>query len=94
MKINLVGFWGFGAFISVDQFLQLRTEFYDEDDYLITTLEATEIKSFSGTNLPSKLRITPADDEGNFTEMTYKALNFNPTFTEGFFERSNMKRVE
>ena len=82
------------TFISVDQFLQLRTEFYDEDDYLITTLEATEIKSFSGTNLPSKLRITPADDEGNFTEMTYKALNFNPTFAEGFFERSNMKRVE
>ena len=82
------------TFISVDQFLQLRTEFYDEDDYLITTLEATEIKSFNGTNLPSKLRITPADDEGNFTEMTYKALNFNPTFAEGFFERSNMKRVE
>jgi hypothetical protein len=26
--------------------------------------------------------------------MTYKALNFNPTFAEGFFERSNMKRVE
>ena len=77
------------------EFLQLRTEFYDEDDYLITTLEATEIKSFSGTELClQNLRITPADDEGNFTEMTYKALNFNPTFDEGFFERSNMKRVE
>jgi hypothetical protein len=44
--------------------------------------------------LPSVLRITPAEEEGKFTEMTYKALNFNPTFDEGFFERSNMKRVE
>ena len=82
------------TFISVDEFLQLRTEFYDEDEFLITTLEATEIKSFEGKRLPSKLRITPADEEGNFTEMTYKALNFNPSFAEGFFERSNMKLVE
>ena len=78
----------------MDEFLQLRTEFYDEEAYLITTLEAMEVASFGEIRLPSKLKITPAEDEGNFTELTYKALDFNPIFPEGFFERSNMKAVK
>ena len=82
------------AYVSVDEFLQLRTEFYDEEAYLITTLEAMEVASFGEIRLPSKLKITPAEDEGNFTELTYKALDFNPIFPEGFFERSNMKAVK
>jgi len=40
------------------------------------------------------LTITPADEEGFYTEMTYKKLDFNPTFSAGFFERSNMKLVQ
>ena len=80
--------------ISVKQTLQLRTEFYDEDDYLITTLKASEIKGIGGQALPSKLTIIPADEEGFYTEMTYKKLDFNPTFAPDFFERSNMKQVQ
>ncbi len=80
--------------ISVKQTLQLRTEFYDEDDYLVTTLKATGIKDLGGQMLPSKLTIIPADEEGFYTEMTYKKLDFNPTFAPDFFERSNMKQVQ
>jgi hypothetical protein len=80
--------------ISVKQTLQLRTEFYDEDDYLVTTLKATDIKDLGGQRLPSKLTIIPADEEGFYTEMTYKKLDFNPTFAPDFFERSNMKQVQ
>jgi len=80
--------------ISVKQTLQLRTEFYDEDDYLVTTLKATDIKDLGGQMLPSKLTIIPADEEGFYTEMTYKKLDFNPTFAPDFFERSNMKQVQ
>jgi len=80
--------------ISVKQTLQLRTEFYDEDDYLITTLKASEIKDIGGQALPSKLTIIPADEEGFYTEMTYKKLDFNPIFAPDFFERSNMKQVQ
>ena len=79
--------------ISVKQTLQLRTEFFEED-YLITTLQASEIKNLGGQELPSKLTIIPADEEGFYTEMTYKELDFNPTFPIGFFERRNMKLVQ
>ena len=79
--------------ISVKQTLQLRTEFFEED-YLITTLQASEIKNLGGQELPSKLTIIPADKEGFYTEMTYKELDFNPTFPIGFFERRNMKLVQ
>ena len=80
--------------ISVKQTLQLRTEFFDEEDYLITTLQASEIKNLGGQELPSKLTIIPADEEGFYTEMTYKELDYNPTFPAGFFERRNMKLVQ
>ncbi len=80
--------------ISVKQTLQLRTEFYDEDDYLVTTLKATDIRDLGGQMLPSKLTIIPADEEGFYTEMTYKKLDFNPMFAPDFFERSNMKQVQ
>jgi len=80
--------------ISVKQTLQLRTEFFDEEDYLITTLQASEIKNLGGQELPSKLTVIPADEEGFYTEMTYKELDFNPTFPTGFFERRNMKLVQ
>lgn len=79
--------------ISVKQTLQLRTEFFEED-YLITTLQASEIKNLGGQELPSKLTIIPAGEEGFYTEMTYKELDFNPTFPIGFFERRNMKLVQ
>ena len=80
--------------ISVKQTHQLRTEFFDEEDYLITTLQASEIKNLGGQELPSKLTIIPAGQEGFYTEMTYKELDFNPTFPTGFFERRNIKLVQ
>jgi hypothetical protein len=82
------------TYISVKEGLQLKTEFYDEDEYLVTTLEAMETKVFGGQRVPSVLRITPADEEGFYTELVYLKLDYNPTFAPGFFERSNMKVVQ
>ena len=82
------------TYISVKEGLQIKTEFYDEDEYMVTTLEAMETKVFGGQRVPSVLRITPADEEGFYTELVYLKLDYNPTFAPGFFERSNMKVVQ
>ena len=82
------------TYISMKDGLQLKTEFYDEDEYLVTTLEAMETKVFGGQRVPSVLRITPADEEGFYTELVYLKLDFNPTFAPDFFERRNMKAVQ
>jgi outer membrane lipoprotein-sorting protein len=75
-------------------YMQLKTEFYDEDDFLITTLESTDIRNFDGKEMPSRWIMTPAEEDGMFTEMIYKELDFNPNLSDQFFTKSNMKAVE
>lgn len=87
--------WGrIVAYISTGDFMQRKAEFYDEDNYLITTLTASEIKSYNGRKLPSKWTMVPAEEEDQFTEMTYLNWDFNPTFSADFFTKANMKVVE
>lgn len=74
--------------------MQLRTEFYDEDDYLINTMIGTEIKQMDGKWLPSKLEIIPAEEEGHKTVMEYISLDFDIDIKQSFFSVQNMKRVK
>ena len=81
------------TWISKDEYLQLKTEFYDEDDELVNTLEGFEIKELGGKRLPSKLIMTPANEPGNRTIMRQLSLNFNDEQAEGFYSTQNMKRL-
>ena len=79
--------------ISKDEFWQLKTEYYDEDDELIRTEIASEIKQFSDRKLPSKLEIIPADKPNQRTVVNIISSKFNVKLDEGFFSQQNMKRV-
>jgi len=82
------------SFISADgEYLQMRGEFYDEDGFLINTLHASEIKELSGRLLPTKLVMTPADQPGYSTIMSYNSIEFNADLEEEFFSVQNMKRI-
>ncbi|MFK5856348.1 MAG: outer membrane lipoprotein-sorting protein [Bacteroidota bacterium] len=79
--------------ISKEEFWQLKTEYYDEDDELIRTEIASEIKQFSDRKLPSKLEIIPADKPNQRTVVNIVSSKFNVKLDEGFFSQQNMKRV-
>jgi len=86
--------WGrLVCYISKDEFLQLRVEFYDEDDVLINVLEGFDVKEMDGRKLPSRMRMTPQDKEGHYTEMVYHSIAFNIAIDDAFFTTQNMKRV-
>ena len=55
----------------VDQkdFLQLKTEFYDEDDYLVNTMYGKKIGELGGRTLPTVMEIIPAEEEGHKTRI-------------------------
>lgn len=74
-------------------YMQLRTEFYDEDDYLINTMTGSEVKTFGGKKLPSRLEMIPADKSGNRTVVIQEALEFDVEFEDNFFTTQNMKRM-
>jgi len=79
--------------ISKDEFWQLKTEYYDEDDELIRTEIASDVKLFGDRKLPSKLEIIPADKPGQRTVVNILSSQFNVKLDEGFFSQQNMKRV-
>jgi len=93
-KENAAVVWGkVIKWISKDEYWQLKTEYFDEDEELIRTEMASEVKLFGDRRLPSKLEIIPADKPGQRTVVHIISSNFNVKLDEGFFSQQNMKRV-
>jgi outer membrane lipoprotein-sorting protein len=87
--------WGkVKTWVDKELLLQLKTEFYDEDGYLINTLLSENIKEMGGRTIPTKLTIVPAEDEEQKTIIEYIDIDFNADIKDGFFSIQNMKRVK
>lgn len=80
--------------IDVEEYMQMKTEFYDEDGYLINTMEGTNVKMLGGKLLPAKMIVTPEEEEGQKTILEYIAIDFDVPIKDNFFSVQNMKRVK
>jgi len=81
------------AWISKEEFYQLKLEFYDEDMELVNRQECFDIKQFSDRKLPSRLVMTPVDEPGNKTIIEIIDNEFNIDIDELFFSQQNMKKI-
>lgn len=81
------------VWVSKDDFLQLRSEQYDQQNELASTIEFNEIEIMDGRKIPTKLTMTPADKSDHHTILIYRELEFNVDIDESFFSKANMKRV-
>ena len=79
--------------ISKKEYWQLKTEYYDEDNELMRTETASDVKQYSDRKLPSKLEIIPADKPGQRTVVVIRSAKFNIKLDDGFFSQQNMKRI-
>jgi outer membrane lipoprotein-sorting protein len=79
--------------IDKTDYMQMKVEFYDEDDYLVNTMLGKNPKEFDGKLLPSKMEVIPADEEGHKTIIEYISLSFDQPMKDQFFSIQNMKRV-
>jgi outer membrane lipoprotein-sorting protein len=79
--------------ISKEDFLQLKSEYYDEDDYLIKTETAYDIKTMDGRLIPSRFELIPEEEEGHKTVVILDEIQFNKPIDDSFFSQQNMKRV-
>jgi len=80
------------TWIDQTDYLQIKTEFYDEDEYLVNTMIGREIKMMGGRKVPSILEVIPADDPGEKTILEQLVLDFSTKKKESFFSIQNMKR--
>ena len=79
--------------VDTENYLNLKTEHYDEDEELVDTSYGKNVKQLGGRLLPTKMVLVPANEEGHRTEMEYLNLEFDSQFPERFFSTQNMKRV-
>ena len=79
--------------IDKQDFLFLKSELYDEDDYLIRTETGSEIKSMDGRLIPTRIELIPAEEEGHKTLIEIRSIEFNTPIADNFFSQQNMKRV-
>jgi len=79
--------------ISKSDYLQLKAEYYDEDDLLIKTETASDIKNLGGRMIPARFELVPAERKGNITVVTVDAVKFNVPITESYFSQQNMQKI-
>ena len=79
--------------VDVKDYLQLKTEFYDEDNVLVNTMRGTEIKTMNGRTVTTRMDITPEDEPGHKTIMIYNDIQFDVKLSDSFFSLQNMEKV-
>ncbi len=99
-KIKLVAkeeaavIWGHQIrWIDKKDFLFLKSELYDEDEYLVRTELGSDIKTMDGRMIPTRIELIPAEEEGQMTILEIREIQFNAPLKDSFFSQQNMKRV-
>jgi outer membrane lipoprotein-sorting protein len=79
--------------ISKEGYLQLRADYYDEDEYLVKSMIGSKIAKMGGRTIPTHWEMIPVDKPGQKTVMEYLSIEFNIDTNESFYSQQNMKRV-
>tara|TARA_B100001173_G_scaffold159980_1_gene138404 strand:+ start:2821 stop:3561 length:741 start_codon:yes stop_codon:yes gene_type:complete len=82
------------VWVDKKDYMQLKTEFYDEDLEIVNKMVGSKIKEFNSKKLPSKLEYFPLDDEGNKTVIEYKIWNFDVSIPENYFSTQYVSRLK
>jgi len=81
------------AWVSKKGYLSLRSDYYDEDGYLIKKMTGSQVKKMGGRVIPTLWEMQPVDKPGQKTVMEYLNIKFNIPIKESFFSQQNMKHV-
>jgi hypothetical protein len=79
--------------ITKDEFIQIKSEYYDEDNELVKSDFGYDFKIMDGRLIPSRIEIVPADEEGKKTVLYIKEVQFDIDLPESYFSQQNMKRI-
>ncbi len=80
--------------ITKKDYIQRRSEFYDETGALVNVMTLSEVKEMGGRLIPTHLVMEPLDKPGHRTEMRYLDVQFNIPIDNSFFSQQNMKRIQ
>ncbi|HET7180111.1 MAG TPA: outer membrane lipoprotein-sorting protein, partial [Chryseosolibacter sp.] len=81
------------AWITEDDFNQLKVEYYDEEGSLVNVMSGYDMKKMDGRLIPTRWEMVPAHEPGKKTVMTYTSIDFDIPLEDSFFSKQNMRRV-
>lgn len=82
------------VYIDKKDYIQMKAEYYNEDNELVNILTGSDIKILGGKLLASKIEMVPADKKGNSTTLIYKSLVFDQEINDTFFTPDKMKNIQ
>ncbi|MHA8062184.1 outer membrane lipoprotein-sorting protein [Aquirufa beregesia] len=92
-KASTAVVWGkLHVTIDKNDYLELYTEFYDEEGSLVNVMKADDIKMMDGRLIPTHLEMIPANKKNHKTEIFYKSIQFNREIDDNFFSIEKMKQ--
>ena len=73
------------TWVSCTDFIFLKSEYYDENQALVRTETAGDIKIMDGRKIPTILEIIPADEPQNRTIVKIQSMDFDVKIDDNFF---------
>jgi hypothetical protein len=55
-------------------------------------MQFLDIRDVGGRKVPMKMRLIPADEPNEFTEVTYEMLEFDPDLPKGTFSMQSLRK--
>jgi hypothetical protein len=92
VKAGVVGRWARIDLLVSDDLLPIEERHYDRKGRLARTMRFDEVKVLGGRRMPVHLVLTPADVEGQKTEMRYLEIQFDVPVSDDTFSLSRLER--
>ena len=81
------------SWVSKKSFNTMKTEYYDEDGYLVNIETASNIKKMDDRVIPTRFEIVPVEKKGHKTVLEFTSFQFNKPINDNFFSQQNMKKI-
>ena len=70
----------------------LEMTYHEEDQSLVRTLSFHDVQEIQGQKIPMRVRVTPADKSGEFTEIVYEELILDVDLPANTFSLQALRR--
>ncbi|MBD3391554.1 MAG: outer membrane lipoprotein-sorting protein [Chitinivibrionales bacterium] len=81
------------VWIEKDRYIELRAEYYNEQNEQENTLTLSDIKQMGGREIPTRWTMSPANEPQKSTTMRYESMEFNTPIRDSFFAQRTIKRM-
>ncbi len=78
--------------IDLIKMIPIQTDYFDEEGEKVRTISFSDVEKINGRWLPKRMRITPIEKPGEYTEMLYLNIEFDVKISKGLFSIKSLRK--